>query len=462
MSLMTQLEAMSILKTGRNVFITGPAGSGKTHLLNQYIKYLRDHNVKIGITASTGIAATHMGGMTLHSWSQIGIKDRFAKGDIDDLLGRSYLKKRLKDVSVLIIDEISMLHGFQLDMVDEILKAFKKSEQPFGGIQVVFCGDFFQLPPISSMNEPVRFAYHSRSWKEAKPAVCYLKENYRQKDNLSLSVLNGIRSGMVSDSIRKHIESRLNCPTSSAEPTRLYTHNIDVDMINNRELSKMDEYEYLYEMESKGRPYVVESLKRSCLAPDKLRLKKGARVMCVKNNFESGYVNGSLGVVASCGPNVDPVVLLSNGNRVTIERQTWVIEDEGKTLAEICQYPLRLAWAITVHKSQGMSLDAVEVDLSKSFEPGMGYVALSRVRTIEGLNILGFNEMSLKVNPEVLEYDKYLRSLSAKEENLLMYTTKDELELACHEFLARSASMYGLTGKKKRGKIKSKKKIDIY
>jgi len=152
-------------------------------------------------------------------------------------------------------------------------------------------------------------------------------------------------------------------------------------------------------------------------APEVLRLRKGARVMCVKNNFEEGYVNGTLGVVVSCAPDSDPVIRTGaspdhpEGRLITIERANWQIADDGKILAELDQYPLRLAWAITVHKSQGMSLDAVEVDLSKAFEAGMGYVALSRVRTLAGLSILGFSENALKVNGEVLEFDRHLREL---------------------------------------------------
>jgi hypothetical protein len=203
-------------------------------------------------------------------------------------------------------------------------------------------------------------------------------------------------------------------------------------------------------------------LKKSCLAPEKLRLKKGARVMCVKNNFDQGYVNGTLGVVISCGYGVDPVIRTAStpdypdGRLVTIELADWTIEDDGKVLAQITQYPLRLAWAITIHKSQGMSLDAVEVDLSKAFEPGMGYVALSRVRTLAGLSILGMNESALRVHPEVLEYDHQLRELSRKAESVMDYTDQKEITTVQERFLARVAPLHsiGSDGKKKRVKPK--------
>lgn len=156
---MTQDEAMDLLKMGHNVFLTGPAGSGKTYLLNKYIEYLKEKEVSVGITASTGIAATHLNGMTIHSWSGIGIKDKLEKQDINDLKNRIYLQIRFSLVKVLIIDEISMLHGYRLDMVDQVCRAFKTGSEPFGGLQVVMCGDFFQLPPVARDGEDDSFVY---------------------------------------------------------------------------------------------------------------------------------------------------------------------------------------------------------------------------------------------------------------------------------------------------------------
>ncbi|MEI6305025.1 MAG: PIF1 family DEAD/DEAH box helicase [Candidatus Taylorbacteria bacterium] len=472
---MTQTEALTILKTGKNVFVTGAAGSGKTYVINQYIKYLKSHNIPIGITASTGIAATHMGGVTIHSWTGIGISDSLSDFQVDEIAEKKYVKTKIEAAKVLIIDEVSMLHHFRLDMVDQVLRRIKKSEKPFGGIQVVLCGDFFQLPPISRFGEPQsRFIYESSAWKHGKFTVCYLGDNYRQVNDPSLDILNDIRSGEVSEQSYELLMSRSvgnisgrresagedggesedgdsEDDSSTAEDsisTKLYTHNIDVDSMNDGELIKMSGYESIYEMMSKGKKPLVEALKKSCLAPEKLRLKKGARVICVKNNFDEGYVNGTLGVIVSCGFGIDPVIHTAStpdhpeGRRITIAKATWAIEDSGKILAEITQYPLRLAWAITVHKSQGMSLDSVEVDLSKSFEPGMGYVALSRVRTLAGLKILGINETALRVNPFVLEYDRHLKDLSAKAESVIQNTDSIEIENAHKEFLAVSAPLH--------------------
>jgi ATP-dependent exoDNAse (exonuclease V) alpha subunit len=436
---MTQAQALEILKTGKNVFVTGPAGSGKTHLINSYIRYLRDNLIEAGITASTGIAATHMGGMTIHSWAGIGIAASLSQGELEAMFEKSYLSKRFEKVKVLIIDEVSMLHHFRFDLVNKVLQNMKGNVRPFGGVQVVLCGDFFQLPPVSRPGEPESlFIYKSDSWAEAKFTVCYLSEQFRQKDDDDvLSILNEIRRGDVTDTAREYLQSRFNKDIDlGIEPTRLFTHNADVDALNERELERLkSDEEVEYFMETKGRENLAETLKKSCLAPEMLRLKVGARVMCVKNNFEEGYVNGTLGIVVSCKENQDPSIRTVSGKIIKIEKASWKIEEDGKVKAEIIQYPLRLAWAITVHKSQGMSLDAVEVDLSKSFAPGMGYVALSRVRSLEGLKILGMNETALQVHGEVLEFDADLQQLSDEAQSDLEEMTAEALKDAHDLFL---------------------------
>lgn len=438
---MTQDEAFEILKTGRNVFVTGPAGSGKTHLINRYIAYLRENDIDIGITASTGIAATHMGGVTIHSWAGIGVAVEFSEYDLENLLEKEYLFKRFDRAKVLIIDEVSMLHHYRLDLVNRVLKAVKQNDKPFGGLQIVLCGDFFQLPPVVRSGEPeAHFVYASDAWRDAGFTICYLSEQFRQQDDAAVSILNEIRSGEVSETAKDFLRARykVRSPKFTAS-TKLFTHNADVDTLNNTELGKVEGEEvFEYIMESRGREAIAVALKKSCLAPEVLRLKPGARVMCVKNNFESGYVNGTLGVVVSCAEMDDPVIRTVSGKVITIPRASWKIEEDGKVKAEILQYPLRLAWAITVHKSQGMSLDAVEVDLSKSFEPGMGYVALSRVRTLEGLTILGMNDMALKVHEEVRELDNEFQELSQKAREELKSMGKKELVRQQGEFLARS------------------------
>ena len=411
---MTQKEALNILKTGRNVFLTGAAGAGKTYVLREYIKYLNEVNAEVGITASTGIAATHMGGVTIHSWSGIGIRDSLDKAEIEAIIEKRKLKEKLKNTTVLIIDEISMLHHFRLDLVDAILKEARGSQEPFGGMQAIFCGDFFQLPPVHRAGErEALFAYHSDVWREKdlNLKVCYLSEQHRQNDLDFVQVLNAVRENRANNEVLEILEERFKKKPEESLATRLYSHNRDVDKENEEELKKLSGKIFEYDMHERGRHSTVETLKKSCLAPEKLRLKEGAKVMFVKNNFEEGYVNGTLGVVTKLGYESIKVRTL-DGRTIDVERENWRVEEDGKVRAEISQYPLRLAWAITVHKSQGMSLDAAEIDLSKSFEKGMGYVALSRVRSLDGLFLKGLNQMALRVNEEVLEMDKKFRKLS--------------------------------------------------
>jgi len=447
---MTQKEAMDILKMGHNAYLTGQAGSGKTYLLRQYIDYLRKNNVDVAITASTGVAATHMNGITIHSWSGLGIRDNLTEKDLEDLESRKYLWDRIKNTKVLIIDEVSMLHHFRLDLVDRLVRTFKRSGESFGGMQVILCGDFFQLPPIARRGErEAKFVYESNAWKTMDLKICYLEEQFRQKDDDSLKVFRAIRSNNVDEETYSSLKSRFNAELEEGvEPTRLYTHNIDVDSINSKRLDEIDGELMIFNMEHSGRENIVETLKKSCLAPERLELKKGASVMFVKNNFEEGYVNGTLGKVVGFEETL-PVVETLDKRRIVARPQSWIIEEEGKIKAEISQVPLRLAWAITIHKSQGMSLDSAEIDLSKSFETGMGYVALSRVRSLKGLRILGLNDIALRVNDSILEFDKELQELS----NELIL----KLEKVTSEELARFHDAYIKSIMRPKGEEKPKK-----
>lgn len=410
---MKQKTALDILKLGHNVFLTGPAGSGKTYLLQQYIDYLKKHNIGVAITASTGIAATQMNGQTIHSWSGMGISDTFSEADFTKLKNRHYHKQRFKKTHVLIIDEVSMLHAHQLDIVNSICKKFKEPFLPFGGLQVILCGDFFQLPPITRFGQEARFVHQSEAWEEMSPKVCYLEEQHRQEDRQMLQILNAIRSQSCDAKTKKLLNSRENKTIKNKiTPTKLYTHNANVDVINNLELQKIAEEAEIFQMTTNGIEHLVNAVKKGCLAPEILALKKGAVVMFVKNNFERGYVNGTLGTVIDFDMKGMPIVRTTTGKKIVATPEKWSIEENDAPLATITQVPLRLAWAITVHKSQGMTLDAVEMDLSKSFEYGMGYVALSRVRTLAGIKLLGINDIALAVNPKIFALDKELEKLS--------------------------------------------------
>ncbi len=477
---MRQSSALDILKTGQNVFLTGSAGSGKTYTLNQYIDYLRARRVPVAVTASTGIAATHMNGTTIHSWSGIGIKDELSDRDLTTLSRKQFLADRLKDTAVLVIDEISMLHAKQLNLVSQVLKHVRKNDKAFGGIQVVVAGDFFQLPPIGSKGETNRekFAFMSEAWLDAKFHICYLSEQHRQvseaaNGGLDLDdILNQIRRQEVTFESIAALEATFD-QNVDIKRTRLYTHNLNVNSINDKELAALEGEMMRFTATSTGDSKLVETLKKTVRTQDDLVLKVGAKVMFIKNNTELGVSNGTMGeLIGFAAVKIDdskdssddlieddddsaesendknvkgkskkaikekpkskkpttqkmPVVRLNSGREVVAEPEEWIIEDEtGDVLASYEQVPLCLAWAITIHKSQGMTLEAAEIDLSRTFELGQGYVALSRLKSLAGLQLLGMNDMSLQLDPLARGADK--RFLVLSDEADANYSMLDE------------------------------------
>ena len=317
------------------------------------------------------------------------------------------------NTDTLVIDEISMLHGKRLDMLNEVAKLIREDQAPFGGMQVILVGDLFQLPPVNRGNEPDDFVHTSAAWAELAPQICYLTEQHRQAGDRLLDVLEAMRRGDVEDWHTEALQERLGArPNEAIAVTRLYSHNIDVDSINQRHLRALDGDTRVFTMFTHGPAAKVDQLKRSVLAPEQLELKLGAEVMFVANDFTQGFVNGSRGKVIGFRDNSPLVELLSNGKVITVEPHSWALEEDGKKRAEVSQLPLRLAWAITIHKSQGMSLDAAEIDLSKSFTPGMGYVALSRVRSLDGIYLAGMNAMAMRLHPAIFEFDAVLRVAS--------------------------------------------------
>ncbi len=495
---MRQSSALDILKTGQNVFLTGSAGSGKTYTLNQYIDYLRARRVPVAVTASTGIAATHMNGTTIHSWSGIGIKDELSDRDLTNLSRKQFLADRLKDTAVLVIDEISMLHAKQLNLVNQVLKYIRKNDKAFGGIQVVVAGDFFQLPPIGSKGETNRekFAFMSEAWLDAKFHICYLSEQHRQvseaaNGGLDLDdILNQIRRQEVTFEAIAALENTYD-QSVDIKRTRLYTHNLNVNKINDKELALLDGEMMRFEATTTGDSKLVETLKKTVRTQDELVLKVGAKVMFIKNNAELGVSNGTMGeligfaavkiedkessdalIEDDSSDDIDeeaagektakakksaakkdkekpkskkpttqkmPVVRLNSGREVIAEPEEWIIEDEtGEVLASYLQVPLCLAWAITIHRSQGMTLDAAEIDLSRTFELGQGYVALSRLKSLAGLQLLGMNDMSLQLDPLARGADKRFLVLSEEADANYAMLDEESMQQAHEKFVLKS------------------------
>ena len=442
---MTQSEALAILKTGANVFLTGEPGSGKTHTVNQYVAYLNSCGVEPAITASTGIAATHIGGMTVHSWCGIGVRQKLTPYDLDHIANNKRVYGRVRNARVLIIDEVSMLSAQTLSMAEAVCREVRQNREPFGGLQIILVGDFFQLPPVcrdeprtgspisqrenseadSAQSEmfaassgaadgAARFAFASSVWQKAAPLVCYLSEQHRQEDPVFLEFLSAVRRGAAEERHRALLRTRYARAPEGSTITQLYSHNADVDHINTAELSKLAGSPRAFVMEGFGPEPLIATLKRGCLSPETLSLKVGARVMFTKNDMSGRFVNGTQGSVSGFSKDSGtPLVKTRSGRTVPAEPMEWTMQDGGRVLARITQIPLRLAWAITVHKSQGMSLDAAHMDLSSAFEYGQGYVALSRVRTLKGLTLSGLNARALEVHPGVRATDERFRATSS-------------------------------------------------
>ena len=461
---MTQDRALDILKTGANVFLTGEPGAGKTYVINQYINWLEAAGMHVAVTASTGIAATHIGGMTIHSWSGVGIKDYLSPADLDAIASKEKIVKRVKATQVLVIDEISMLDGKILNSVNKILRTIRASEEPFGGIQVVCIGDFFQLPPVTRQGDIMTYAFMSEAWLALKPLICYLSEQHRQADEIFLGLLGSIRKNQIEEDHYTLLSEQTEIGYADVEPTRLYTHNADVDAVNNQKLTELPGKIRKFQMAGKGGKPLIEGLMKNCLSPQMLELKEDAMVMCTKNNFEVGYVNGTLARVIEFASNGDPVIETTDGKMITMQSTSWEIAEDGKVLAQITQYPLRLAWAITVHKSQGMSLDAAEIDLSKAFVYGQGYVALSRVRSLEGLKVLGMHPNALQVDPLVVAADVRFHALADEADEAFEAMEPGEAEQMHERFVIAHGGRLPSEGEVEKAKkvLQYAKKTDTY
>jgi ATP-dependent exoDNAse (exonuclease V) alpha subunit len=417
---MLQKTAKEIIMSGKNVFLTGKAGTGKTYLTKEVVQALRDKNNKhVTIVAPTGIAALNANGATIHSQFKLGHLDfrQGVKAEVEKYINKHkrnrYLKLELFKIEVLVMDEISMIPNPMFSFIDYIMRWAKNSQSPFGGVQLIAVGDFAQLEPITHFLKP--FAWQSPSWREAGFRTCYLHEVYRQsEDDFLVDILNDIRRGQITANTEKLLD-RLLDKEPSPLATKLYTTNRDVDMVNQEELMALKTEKHVHLAIEEGTKWDLENFYKNSLVVPELTLKVGALVMFNKNNTKKGYVNGTMGIVVDYMGKY-PVVKIKNQDTVIAMPETFEVIKNDKVICSVTQVPLKLAWAITTHKSQGLTIDDLEIDLGSVFAYGMAYVALSRASSSEGLRILNYNPSMKLTHPLTLQIEERMQEASKRAE----------------------------------------------
>ena len=418
-----QKMALDFMIGGFNVFITGPGGTGKSLLIHLFKNQVQ-HTRTVAITSTTGISALQIGGTTLHSYLGIGLGQGSAETIAERVGYNPKARQRWQQLDTLIIDEVSMLSSELFDKLDIVGryirygKSFLQRDwhKPFGGLQIILAGDFLQLPVVENNDS---FCFEAKSWPNTIQKSIHLTEVMRQKNVQFQQILAEIRLGTVSTEAKKLLNSRLKVKLNNdlgIKPTRIYTTNAIVDHVNETELDNLARQNenlefYEYEMtvnfsdqNVKNKNELAERYRKSCLAPEKLQLCIGAQVMLLCNlDLEAGLANGSRGVITNFIEGSPQVKFLNSQERI-ISTYSWLVEEGNQPLLKITQVPLKPCWAITVHKSQGSTLDYAEIDLTNVFTYGQAYVALSRVRNLEGLSLLGIDFSCIRAHPKALQY----------------------------------------------------------
>ncbi|XP_030219661.1 ATP-dependent DNA helicase PIF1 [Gadus morhua] len=417
-----QAAVLTAVLSGKNVFFTGSAGTGKSFLLKRIVGSLPPKSTYA--TASTGVAACHIGGTTLHSFAGIGSGAAPLEQCIE-LAQRPGVLPHWTLCRHLVIDEVSMVDAPLFDKLEAIARSVRRSTEPFGGIQLIMCGDFLQLPPVSKGKEKAAFCFQARSWRKVIQVNMELTEVRRQTDQSFISLLQAVRVGRVTEEITaKLMESAYHkIERDGILATRLCTHKDDVELTNENKLKQLPGSEHVFEALDSD-PSQVKTIDAQSPVSRALQLKVGAQVMLTRNlEVERGLVNGARGVVLGFEPGKQglPRVRFLCGATEVLKRERWMFKVGGGLYVSRQQLPLKLAWAISIHKSQGMTLDCVEISLARVFECGQAYVALSRAKTLEGLRVMDFDPRVVRADPDVLLFYKQLRK-----ERLLMQASMDE------------------------------------
>jgi ATP-dependent DNA helicase PIF1 len=422
-----QQAALEAVCEGRNVFLTGPGGVGKSFLIRHIVKTLAEQGKKVAVTALTGCAALLLGpeAKTIHSWAGIGLGKESATQICAGIKKYAYkTMRRWITTHTLIIDEVSMMTPEVLELLNDVAQTLRRKPVPFGGIQVILVGDFFQLPPVNKMDDsttPTRFVFESPVWKELDLRVVELTEIVRQADPVFQKILMEARQGQLTKQSLELLEARRkeDWQTLKIRPTLLFSRRAEVDMINDANLRSLKTSAKTYKVktvfettipkayaeDSEQVQRVVAKLDRDAPYKPTLELKVGTQVMLIYNLMpEKGLVNGSRGVVEGFTDMDNPLVLFKgHTSPIVVEPASWAAEDmEGVRRQQI---PLILAYAITIHRCQGATLDSALIDIGpRTFEMGQAYVALSRVKSLDSLYIYDLEAQSIKAHNKVIAF----------------------------------------------------------
>lgn len=430
----SQQDAFDKYKQNKNIFITGPGGSGKSKLIKDIQQDARTRNKEVQVCALTGCAAVLLEckAKTIHSWGGIGIATGTIQSIVSKIINSDFKRRNWKQIDILIIDEVSMMSLKIFDLLDAIGKKARNNNKPFGGIQLIFSGDFYQLPPVGNKDEidTTRFCFESSLWHETFSLENHIQliEIFRQKDPVYAKILNEIREGILHKSSCKILENYVHREIPQdllISPTKLFPTRNKTDIINQSEMTSLttDEVEYkfkyIYDLPMSEKEKQVrlqhgpdrinvelDYIKGNLLCEEIVKLKIGCQVMCIVNiELANGDMicNGSQGIIIKMTTNNLPVVKFNNGTEMTMGYHTW--PSENIPGIGVSQIPLILAWALTIHKSQGATMDCAEIDVGNSiFECGQTYVALSRIKSLEGLFLTSFEPTKIRINKKVRDF----------------------------------------------------------
>ncbi len=398
-----QEKALPILEAGdTNVFLTGSAGSGKSFLIREFLRN-KDRKT-FPVVASTGAAAVLVGGRTFHSFFGLGIME----GGFDKTVMKALLDKRLdnrlKKVDGFILDEVSMIPGIALRAAETICRIVRESEEPWGGIRVVAVGDFAQLPPVSQRGQARDWAFQDESWGRSQFYSVVLHSIMRSEDEEYVTVLNQIRSGEVDNEVEAYLNRKTDPDTIDTSMTHLFSRRAAAEKFSQDRLAEINQPLTTVDTIYAGKKPAIERFRKVAPVSEELHLKLGALVMLRVNDPQWRYVNGSVGTVEKIGDE-SLMIRLRNGRGVEVAKHTFSLMDaDGTIIASACNFPVSLAYATTIHKSQGATLDSLVADLRGLWDPGQAYVALSRLRSGSGLTLTGWDLGSIRVAPEVLAF----------------------------------------------------------